>query len=249
MVRGARAASAALLAMLLTGCVHTPPETTMPTLPPTTASVPTMEQTVPETTVPASAETTISTEPVIPEQKDFVRVLDYVPNARQELRYATEDNFTGQVIYDFTDAYLRYGTACKLADAAAELETLGYGILIWDAYRPVYAQARLFEAYPDPRYVSKPGVGRQNHCRGLAIDLTLYDLHSGALLSMPTGFDDFSRLADRDYSDVSEEAAANAALLEEVMERHGFRGYRGEWWHYNDTDDYPIEESFDPANT
>ena len=175
-------------------------------------------------------------------------MLDLVPNVRQELRYGTGDNFTGQVIYDFEDAYLRYGTACKLADAAAELEKLGLGVLIWDAFRPVSAQERLFEVYPDPKYVSKPGVGRQNHCRGLAIDLTLYDLETGEPLVMPTGFDDFSDLADRDYSDVSDEAAANAALLEQVMERHGFRGYRGEWWHFNDTDEYPIEENFDPAN-
>ena len=66
---------------------------------------------------------------------------------------------------------------------------------------------------------------------------------------MPTGFDDFSDLADRDYSDADEEAAANAALLEQVLERHGFRGYRGEWWHFNDTDDYPIEEVFEPTNS
>ena len=74
-------------------------------------------------------------------------------------------------------------------------------------------------------------------------------LESGEPLAMPTGFDDFSSLADRDYSDISGEATANAKLLEELLERHGFRGYRGEWWHFNDIDEYPIEEAFDPANT
>ena len=248
MKRAAPAAIALALTLVLPGCARLPRETAAPTVPQTTYSEPTCPTTVP--TVPTVPPTTaVTTEPAAYAPEDFVRVLDLVPNARQLLYYGTEENFTGQVIYDFSDAYLRYGTACKLAEAARELEELGLGLLIWDAYRPVSAQARLFEAYPDPKYVSKPGVGNQNHCRGRAVDLTLYDLQTGEALVMPTGFDDFSDLADRDYSDADEEAAANAALLEQVLERHGFRGYRGEWWHFNDTDDYPIEEVFEPTNS
>lgn len=182
-----------------------------------------------------------------PEDDDFVRILDYIPQARQALPYATADNFTGQVIYPFTDAYLRYGTTKKLVAVAQELEEQGLGLLIWDGYRPVYAQAKLFEACPDPTYVSPPGVGNQNHCRGRAVDLTLVDLKTGERLEMPTDFDDFTAYADRDYRDVSETAAANARILEEVMTKHGFKGYSKEWWHYNDTDSYPIEEQFNPA--
>lgn len=178
---------------------------------------------------------------------DFVRVLDYIPNAAQNLRYAGIDNFTGKVIYRFQDAYLRYGTVKKLADVAAELEKLGYGLLIWDGYRPVSAQRTLFETFPDPDYVSPPGVGEQSHCRGKAIDLTLYRLDTGTELLMPSEFDDFSAFADRDYGEVSAEAAANATLLQTVMERHGFTGYSKEWWHFTDTNDYPVEEYFDPA--
>lgn len=182
-----------------------------------------------------------------PEDDDFVRILDYVPQARQMLAYATTDNFTGQVIYEFADAYLRYGTVKKLSKAADELEKLGLGLLIWDGYRPVYAQAKLYDVCPNPTWVSPPGVGNQNHCRGRAVDLTLFDLETGEALEMPTGFDDFSPSADRDYSDVSPTAASNARILEEVMTKHGFKGYSAEWWHYNDTDSYPIEEEFDPA--
>ena len=178
---------------------------------------------------------------------DFVRVVDYIPNAFQNLRYATRNNFTGKVIYPFRDAYLRYGTVKKLMDVAAELEKQGYGLLLWDCYRPVSAQRTLFETFPDPNYVSPPGVGNQNHCRGKAVDLTLYHLDNGAELLMPSEFDDFTAYADRDYSDVSAEAAANATLLQTVMERHGFTGYSKEWWHFNDTDEYPVEENFDPA--
>lgn len=178
---------------------------------------------------------------------DFVRVLDHIPNAFQNLRYATHYNFTGKVIYRFQDAYLRYGTVKKLMEVAAELEKQGYGLLIWDGYRPVSAQRALFETFPDPNYVSPPGVGSQTHCRGKAIDLTLYRLDNGTELLMPSEFDDFSAYADRDYSDVSAEAAANATLLQTVMERHGFTGYSKEWWHFTDTNDYPVEENFDPA--
>ena len=178
---------------------------------------------------------------------DFVRVLDYIPDAVQNLRYASTNNFTGKVIYNFRDAYLRYGTVQKLMDVAAELEKQGYGLLIWDGYRPVSAQRELFVTFPDPDYVSPPGVGEQTHCRGKAVDLTLYRLDNGAELLMPSEFDDFTAIADRDYSDVSAEAAANAMLLQTVMERHGFTGYSKEWWHFNDTDEYPVEENFDPA--
>lgn len=63
---------------------------------------------------------------------------------------------------------------------------------------------------------------------------------------MPSGFDNFTALADRDYSDCTDEAAANAKLLETIMEANGFRGYQEEWWHYTDTDSYPVEDTIDP---
>ena len=73
------------------------------------------------------------------------------------------------------------------------------------------------------------------------MDLTLVTA-DGEELPMPSGFDDFSALADRDYSDVSDEAAGYARLLEEAMAAQGFRGYQKEWWHYTDSDDYPVLE-------
>lgn len=189
-----------------------------------------------------------TTLPPEPEDGDFVRVADYIPGIRSELAYATVNNFTGQQIYEFTDACLRFGTVKKLASAAELLAQQGYGLVIWDGYRPVYAQEKLWEICPDPTYVSQPGTGSQSHCRGIAVDVTLYDLQSGALLEMPTGFDDFTAKADRDYGDCTAEAAKNAALLEDIMERCGFKPYSAEWWHYSDTDSYPVEYEFDPAN-
>lgn len=180
-----------------------------------------------------------------PAAEDFVPVADYLPQVRVDLRYAGSDNFTGQTIYDFTDAYLRYGTVQKLSQAQEALEEAGYSLLIWDAFRPVEAQFRLWEVCPDPVYVANPETGYSSHSRGNTVDVTLTDL-AGNAVEMPSGFDDFSPLADRDYSDVTAEAAAHAQLLEDVMVSCGFRPYSGEWWHFSDTDEYPVEETFSP---
>lgn len=199
------------------------------------------------TQMPTPSETTGTYPQQEPEDIAFVCISDYIPQIRLELAYATVDNFTGKRIYEFTDAYLRYGTVKKLATAAEILLQEGYGLVIWDGYRPIYAQERLWEICPDPTYVSKPGTGSQSHCRGIAVDITLYDIATGALLEMPSGFDDFSDHADRDYSDCSAEAAKNALLLENTMELCGFKPYSAEWWHFSDTDSYPVEYEFDPA--
>ena len=180
-----------------------------------------------------------------PESDDFVLVTEYLPQVGVDLQYAGPDNFTGQTIYDFTDAYLRYGTVRRLAQVQAALEEIGYSLLIWDAFRPTEAQFRLWAVCPDPVYVANPEKGYSAHSRGNTVDVTLTDL-DGNTVAMPSGFDDFSSLSDRDYSDVSPEAAANAQLLEDVMTDCGFRPYSGEWWHFTDTDDYPVEENFSP---
>ena len=212
--------------------VTQPPE--IPTEAPT--EIPTLPPTQPPTEAP--------TQP--PATADLVRIRDFIPGIREDLAYASEHNFTGKQIYDFYNAYLRYGTVEKLADVCAELEPLGYGILIWDGFRPVSAQAALWEICPDPAYVSHPVTGTRAHCRGNAVDLTLFDLNTGEPLPMPTAFDDFSALADRNYSDCDPEAAQNAQLLEDIMEKHGFKPYKAEWWHFTDTDTYPVEEHFQP---
>lgn len=222
--------------LLFCGCEKAPVETEAPT----SETVPT--QTAPPETLPPA--TIVNTLPV-PAPEDFVRVLDYIPSARQELLYATDRNFTGQVIYDFTDAYLRYGTVKKLIAVSEDLAQLGLSLKIWDGFRPVSAQFRLWEVCPDPAFVANPQKGHSSHSRGNTVDITLVDT-DGNELEMPTGFDDFSKKADRDYSDCTETAASHAELLEILMEKHGFRGYSAEWWHFSDTDEYPVEETFAP---
>lgn len=180
------------------------------------------------------------------QDEDFVKIKDYIPSVKERLYYATTENFTGQRIYDFNEAYLRYGTVKKLAAAAEELKKQGLGFLIWDGFRPVAAQNQLWEICPDTNYVSSP-TGRRTHCRGMAVDLTLINLNTGELLPMPSGFDDFSPAGDRDFSDCTEEKAQNAEFLKEIMVKHGFETIHSEWWHFSDSIEYPIEESFDPT--
>ena len=231
-----------LLLLVLTGCrerVEKPVQTDPP--------VPVTERIIPETQAPTEAPTEPPTQPAEPADGDLVLVTDYIPQIRVALAYATDDNFTGQPVYEFTEAYLRFGTVQKLKQACGELARQGLGILIWDGFRPVAAQQKLWDICPDPTYVSHPATGNRSHCRGNAVDVTLVDLETGAELEMPTGFDDFSKLADRDYSDCTSAAAENAWILEAVMESCGFKPYRAEWWHFTDTEDYPVEEEFNPA--
>ena len=180
------------------------------------------------------------------EEIDFVNVKDYISDIYIELKYNTEDNFTGQKIYDFSEAYLRYGTVKKLLCVQNDLQELGLSLKIWDAFRPTEAQFDLWEVCPNSIYVANPNKGFSSHSRGNTVDITLVDSEGNELV-MPTEFDDFSKLADRDYSDCTKQAATNAKLLEQIMTDNGFKPYFGEWWHFTDLDEYPVEDVFIPT--
>lgn len=180
-----------------------------------------------------------------PEDDEYILVKKYIPDIYMKLRYATENNFTGVKIYDFTEAYLRYGTVKKLAQVRKKLKQQGYSLKIWDAYRPFEAQQKLWEVYPDPNYVANPANGMKKHNLGGTVDITMVAA-DGSVISMPTEFDDFSLKADRDYSDIEyEEAVKNVMILQNVMENNGFTGYQGEWWDYSDTVEYEAVD-FEP---
>ncbi len=168
---------------------------------------------------------------------EMVRVLSYMPDLKVDLKYATTDNYTGKVVYTFDEPYLRLGTVKKLMQAQAQLKELGYELVLWDAYRPNEAQFILFDAFPNGNYVANPyGGGHSSHTNGGTVDVTL--MKDGELCEMPSGFDEYSALGDRNYADVSAEAASNSRLLEQVMTAAGFTGYFGEWWHYGDNTGY-----------
>lgn len=180
-----------------------------------------------------------------PEDDEYILANKYIPDIYVELMYATDNNFTGVRIYDFTDAYLRYGTVKKLANVQKELKEQGYSLKIWDAYRPFDAQQKLWEVYPDPNYVANPANGMKKHNLGGTVDIIMVAA-DGTVISMPTEFDDFSLKADRNYSDIdNEEAVNNVMILQNAMENNGFTGYQGEWWDYSDTVEYEAVD-FEP---
>lgn len=205
-----------------------------------------------ETTVSATvreeiAPTTSAVPVYCPEDDEFVRVSEYIPGVVIDLKYSTTQNFTGQVIYSFSDAYLRYGTVQKLAAVQSELSQMGLSLKLWDAFRPPEAQFLLWEICPDGNFVSDPNKGFSSHSRGNTVDVTLTDEY-GQELEMPTGFDDFSAKADRNYDDCTDIARENAKLLEDLMIRHGFKPYSMEWWHFSDSETYEPEGDFIPRD-
>lgn len=235
-----------LLAFCLTGCTldDTVPGTTAPSSE-TTLPTTTTESQQAATTEPAETSATEVTPRPEPSDESFVNVKTYIPDIVIDLRYATDNNFTHVPIYDFTDAWLRYGTVKKLISVQEELQSRGLCLKLWDGFRPTSAQFKLWEIYPDSTYVANPNRGFSAHSRGNTVDVTIV-YADGTELVMPTGFDDFSELADRDYSDCTEEAAINAQFLEQLMTKHGFKPYAGEWWHFTDTQAYPLEQAFTP---
>lgn len=172
---------------------------------------------------------------------DLVKVKDFISDIYVDLKYAGENNFTGKPIYDFSEVYLRYGTVKKLITVQNELRDMGLSLIIWDGYRPKEAQFKLWETVPDSKYVSNPNIGFSKHSNGSTLDVSIVTC-DGTAVEMPSEFDEFSTLADRDYSEVWEEAAKNAMLLERLMTENGFNGYFGEWWHFNDNDEYGYDD-------
>ena len=176
------------------------------------------------------------------DNNELVRVGNFIPDAVIDIKYATADNFTGGKIYTFNDAYLRYGTVMKLKKACDSLRAQGYRLLIWDAFRPQSAQFTLYEnaSDEDKAFLANPD-SKSQHSAGRTADVSMVKL-DGSEVEMPTGFDDFTSKSDRDYSDVSKEAAQNSRILEKALEDAGFIGYQKEWWHYTDSDKYDFDD-------
>lgn len=162
----------------------------------------------------------------------LIDLQEFIPMLKLDIRYATQDNFTGEIIYSSAKAYLRKPAAEALAQVQDSLSRLGIGLLIYDAYRPYATSVRFFEVYPDTNFVANPRYGSR-HNRGCAVDLALYDLATGAPLLMPTEFDEFSEKAHPEYKDLPEEAIRNRELLFAVMSHFGFTHYPTEWWHFD----------------
>ncbi len=159
-----------------------------------------------------------------------------------DLRYATPNNFTGQVLYDTAGCFLRKSVAERLARVQKKLRRQGLGLKIWDAYRPLSVQKKMWAIVPDSRYVANPKHGSR-HNRGAAVDVTLVD-STGQERHMPTGFDDFTPRAHRDWTGKDTLAIHNRDVLEKAMVSEGFLPLSTEWWHFDAPNwkSYPIED-------
>jgi len=161
-----------------------------------------------------------------------------------DLRYSTKNNFTNEKVY-FSDECFIHKIAYEHLDKAVQIaKKQNLLIKIFDAFRPVYVQEKLWSCLPDPNFIAPPLRGSP-HSRGVAIDLTLTDLDQNEL-DMGTGFDEFSRLSYHGCLDISDRAYHNRLLLLGIMTDAGWDFFRNEWWHYQlfNSKNYPIIKDF-----
>lgn len=171
----------------------------------------------------------------------MVELKDAVPNIEYNLVYATGNNFTGTKLYKQGNAtFARLPVVKALQLVQSELQLQGYGLKVFDAYRPYAVTKKMWELIKDERYVANPAKG-SGHNRGLAVDVTIIDLNTGKELDMGTGFDNFTDTAHHAFKALSTAVLANRTLLRQLMEKHGFRALETEWWHYS----WPNDRSYD----
>ena len=178
---------------------------------------------------------------VYAEENPLVNIQQINPHIRIEIRYATPNNFMKETLYPpSARCLLRREVAVKLDRVQQVLEKKGLGLKIFDGYRPLSVQKKMWAKFPLEGYVANPAKG-SNHNRGAAVDLTLVDAE-GRELPMPSDYDEFSERAHRDYAGCTPEQSKNRKLLEDEMAKEGFRGISTEWWHFDDKDckSYPI---------
>ncbi len=172
--------------------------------------------------------------------KSLVDVQKINPRIRFDIRYATSDNFMKEPLYAEARCFLRPEVAEKISRIQGRLEKKGLGLKIFDGYRPLSVQKKMWARFPVEGYIANPVKG-SNHNRGAAVDLTLVD-SSGNELPMPSAYDEFSERSHRDYMKTSPEAIKNRSILEEEMAKEGFKGISTEWWHFDDKEakKYPV---------
>lgn len=165
------------------------------------------------------------------EDTTFVNLKDFSSDFVYNMKYATEDNFLKSKVYDCEACYLRYKTVKALINANQKFLKKGYRIVLYDCYRPLSIQKKMFEIVANPKYVADPKKG-SIHNRGGAVDISLVDA-TGKELDMGTSFDFFGEEASHDYEQLSDEVKANRRLLRKIMTQNNFRIFESEWWHYN----------------
>jgi D-alanyl-D-alanine dipeptidase len=176
-------------------------------------------------------------------QPDLVELVSLDPTLKLDIRYATSDNFIGRPVYKEARAFLQRPAAEALVRVSKSLARQGYGLVIFDGYRPWYVTKLFWDATPDEKkeFVADPAKGSR-HNRGCAVDLSLYDLKTGEPVRMPSEFDEMTERAHPDYKCAPPERQKMRDLLRAAMEAEGFKVYENEWWHfdYKDWNQYAI---------
>ena len=162
---------------------------------------------------------------------DFVSITTLSADIMLDIKYATPDNFLKQSVYECGECFLRKETAQALVKVNAELMQKGYRIKVFDCYRPLSVQRKMWKIMPNTPYVANPAKGSK-HNRGAAVDLTLVTL-DGKELDMGTPFDFFGQKAHHSYKNLPKNVLANRTLLKSSMEKHNFSSISSEWWHYD----------------
>jgi zinc D-Ala-D-Ala dipeptidase len=165
--------------------------------------------------------------------KKMVELQTLLPGIVYDLRYATINNFMHRQMYvpATRHTFLRLPAARALAAVQKELKSQGFGLKIFDAYRPYGVTISFWELVKDERYVANPKNG-SGHNRGLAVDLTIIDLKTRRELDMGTEFDNFTDSAHHNFTALSPAVLQHRKLLKETMEKHGFKKLDTEWWHF-----------------
>ena len=149
-----------------------------------------------------------------------------------EIRYATPNNFIGETLYECAACLLQPEVAEALQKANTYFCEKGYRIKLYDCYRPLDVQKKMWAKVPRPTYVANPYGKGSIHNKGAAVDMTLETL-DGCFVDMGSDYDFFGRAAHIDNYNFSEEILAHRKLLIDGMRKFGFKTVRTEWWHFS----------------
>lgn len=177
-------------------------------------------------------------QPAPPAAHSLVDLQELIADLVVDMPYATPHNFTGETLYSANRALLVEPAAHALASAAALLSAQGYRLKIWDAYRPLSVQRKLWQKKPDRNFVAHPETGSR-HNRGASVDLTLLTI-DGKEVAMPSCYDEFGEKARAVNPDLPEPVKTHLQILQHAMQTSGFELLSSEWWHF----DFPGWKSF-----
>ena len=151
-----------------------------------------------------------------------------------DLKYATPNNFTKKKLYKkATTTYLRFDAAHALLAIQQSLNSQGFALKIFDAYRPYSVTKLMWDLIHDERYVANPKSG-SGHNKGTSVDLTIVETGLKKELDMGTEFDNFTEQAHHSYTpNFDSTIRSNRNLLKSTMEKFGFKSLETEWWHYS----------------